>query len=393
MPEVQEQKASPERLSRVRLYVRQRPVMLVLLTALTVVFFVFVAALSRAYKDQQTSLGNRWFERGQADLNAKRYEAAVRDFRAALLYSRDNYTYQLNLAEALLGMNRRGEASAYLLNLWERQPEDGLVNLELARIAAQKGQMKQAVRYYHDAVYAVWPSQQEMQRREARLELIELLLRSDAKAQAQAELIALAENADEDPAQLNLLGDLFMRALDNEHALAEYRLSLKADAHNAKALAGAGYAAYELGQYSLAEHYLQEAVKQDPKDSASAERLKTTEMVLHMDPYQRRISPAERARLVSEAFANAGERLQKCAVPSGEGAGAGGVQGPSLSDQWSALKPQITERGLQRSSDLADQAMDLVFRIERQTSLSCGAPSGPDLALLLIAKMREGNRF
>ena len=88
--------------------------MLVLLTALTVVFFVFVAALSRAYKDQQTALGNRWFQRGIADLSGKRYQAAVTDFRAALLYSRDNYTYQLNLAEALLGMNRRAEASAYL---------------------------------------------------------------------------------------------------------------------------------------------------------------------------------------------------------------------------------------------------------------------------------------
>ncbi|MGE5056353.1 MAG: tetratricopeptide repeat protein [Acidobacteriota bacterium] len=393
MPEVQEQKASPQRLSRVRLYVRQRPVMLVLLTALTVAFFVFVAALSRAYKDQQTALGNRWFERGIADMSGKRYQAAVKDFRAALLYSRDNYTYQLNLAEALLGMNRRAEASAYLLNLWDRQPEDGLVNLELARIAAQKGQMQQAVRYYHDAVYAVWPSQQERQRREARLELIGLLLQSNAKGQAQAELIGLSENADEDPVQLSLLGDLFMRADDYEHALAEYRSSLKADAHNAKTLAGAGYAAYELQQYSLAEHYLQDAIKRDPNDKDSAERLKTTEMVLRMDPYQRQISQSERVRLVIEAFTTAGERLQRCAVPSGDGAGRGVVQGGTLSDEWSALKPQITQRGLQRNAGLADEAMDLVFRIERQTSVNCGAPSGPDLALLLISKLREGNRF
>ncbi|HEX6824127.1 MAG TPA: tetratricopeptide repeat protein [Candidatus Sulfotelmatobacter sp.] len=393
MPEVQEQKASPQRLSRVRLYVRQRPVMLVLLTALTVAFFVFVAALSRAYKDQQTALGNRWFERGIADMSGKRYQAAVKDFRAALLYSRDNYTYQLNLAEALLGMNRRAEASAYLLNLWDRQPEDGLVNLELARIAAQKGQMQQAVRYYHDAVYAVWPSQQERQRREVRLELIGLLLQSNAKGQAQAELIGLSENADEDPVQLSLLGDLFMRADDYEHALAEYRSSLKADAHNAKTLAGAGYAAYELQQYSLAEHYLQDAIKRDPNDKDSAERLKTTEMVLRMDPYQRQISQSERVRLVIEAFTTAGERLQRCAVPSGDGAGRGVVQGGTLSDEWSALKPQITQRGLQRNAGLADEAMDLVFRIERQTSVNCGAPSGPDLALLLISKLREGNRF
>jgi hypothetical protein len=120
--------------------------------------------------------------------------------------------------------------------------------------------------------------------------------------------------------------------------------------------------------------------------------LKTTELVLRMDPYRRHISQTERARLVVEAFTTAGEKLQHCAL-SGDGATGGAVQGASLSEEWSALKPQITERGLQRSSNQADEAMDLVFRIERQTSLSCGAPSGPNLALLLISKLREGNRF
>jgi tetratricopeptide (TPR) repeat protein len=289
-------------------------------------------------------------------------------------------------------MKHTGEASAYLLNLWDRQPEDGLVNLELARIAAQKGQIPQAVRYYHDAVYAVWPRDQETQRREARLELIDLLLRSNAKTQAQSELIALAENANEDPVQLQLLGDLFIRADDYQHALAEYRVSLKADPHNAKALAGAGFAAYELGEYSLAGHYLQEAVRRDPNDIDSTERLKTTEMVLHLSPFRRQISTAERNRLVIEAFSTAGQRLQKCAVPSG-GSGIAVSSESNLSAEWSSLKPQITERGLRRNSDLAERAMGLVFRIERETSVSCGAPTGPDLALLLISKLREGNTF
>ena len=224
--------------------------------------------------------------------------------------------------------------------------EVGLMQQGYAEVASliQGGQLQQAIRHYHDAVYAVWPSQQEIQRREARLELIELLLQNNAKAQAQAELIGLSESADEDPAQLNLLGDLFMRAQDYEHAVAEYRASLKADAHNAKTLAGAGYAAYELQQYSLAEHYLQDAIKRDPNDKESAERLKTTEMVLRMDPYQRQISQTERDRLVIEAFTTAGERLQHCAVPSGDGVGGTAVQGPNLSDEWSALKPQITPR-------------------------------------------------
>ena len=152
-----------------------------------------------------------------------------------------------------------------MINLWDREPENGLVNLELARIAAQKGETEQALRYYHNAIYAIWPGDQEVERREIRLELIEFLLGINAKAQAQSELIALAANLDDDPSQHVRVGDLFLQAQDYEHALAEYRLSLKADRHNAAALAGAGRAAFELGRYDLAQRYLQAAVIANPE--------------------------------------------------------------------------------------------------------------------------------
>jgi hypothetical protein len=32
-----------------------------------------------------------------------------------------------------------------------------------------------------------------------------------------------------------------------------------------------------------------------------------------------------------------------------------------------------------------------VFRIERETNLTCGTPTGTDLALLLISRMHEGS--
>jgi hypothetical protein len=35
--------------------------------------------------------------------------------------------------------------------------------------------------------------------------------------------------------------------------------------------------------------------------------------------------------------------------------------------------------------------MDLVFEIERESKIACGAPTGTDLALLLISKLHEGN--
>jgi tetratricopeptide (TPR) repeat protein len=385
----QDNKTGVDKRLDLRLYGKQQPVMLALLALLGVILFLGVAGLSRAYHAQREALGNRWFRRGVADLNARRYDKAVADFRSALLYSRDNYDYQLDLAEALIGLVRTAEAYSYLLNLWEREPENGLVNLELARIAAQRGQTEQAQRYYHNAIYAVWPGDQEEKRRETRLELIAYLLRINAKAQAQAELIALQENVGEDPAQQKRLGDLFLRAQDYEHALAAYHISLRANRHDPAALAGAGWAAFQLGRYPLAERYLQAAVALDPNDTESAERLKTTQLVLGMDPFRRQISVDDRDKIVVAAFSTAGKRLSSCARP--KAAGASTSLQPSLAESWAKLKPLITEQQLRRNPNLAEQAMELVFEIERQTSATCGSPTGEDLALLLLSKLPEGN--
>jgi tetratricopeptide (TPR) repeat protein len=389
MAEEEQSKQAPRGFGSLRVYLRKRPVMLALLTGLAIVFFLIVTGLTSVYRAQHEALGDRWFQRGVADLNAHRFEPAVMELRAALLYSRDNYTYQLNLAEALIGMGRTPQAYAYLLNLWDREPEDGLVNLELARIAAQRGQVEQSIRYYHDAVYAVWPRNQEQQRREARLELVALLLKNDQKAQAQGELIALAENVGKDPGERKLVGDYFLRAEDYEHALDAYRETLKLTPRDSAAMAGAGSAAFQLGRYALAEHYLQSAVAEDPNDKKSADLLRTTELVLRMDPFRQQISAVERSRIVIEAFAAAGERLKNCALP--KNAAPAGMGEPDINDEWTSLKPQITPQHLKRDSTLVEKAMNVVFRAERETSVLCGTPTGTDLALLLIGKRHEGN--
>ncbi len=370
------------------LYWTREPVILAVLSVLTIGFFLAVSGLSRTYHTQQQSLANRWFTRGVADLKEQRFDRAVIEFRAALLYSRGNYDYQLNLAEALLGLHRTSEAGAYLSNLREQQPENGLVNLELARIAAQEGDTETALRYYHNATYAAWPSDQEVQRRNARLELIEFLLRSNANAQAQSELIALAANLGDDPTQQARVGNLFLRVHDYEHALAEYSLSLKSQRDNPPALAGAGLAAFELRQYDLAQRYLEAAVDADPGDAQSASRLKSAELVLQMDPFRRRLPASQRDRIVMQAFASAGQRLKNCGL---EGVAGAPAAPQSLAATWTKMKPQITERGLRRDPDLVEDAMELVFHIERESKIKCGDPNGTDLALLLISKLHEGN--
>ncbi len=381
-----------EKYPDLRFYLTREPVILALLSVLSVLLFLAVTGLSHIYHAQQDSLGNRWFSRGAADLKERRFAPAVSDFRTALLYSRDSYSYQLNLAEALIGLRRTSEAHAYLVNLWEREPENGLVNLELARIAVQKGETDQALRYYHNAIYATWPGDQEVERRNTRLELIEFLLSINAKAQAQSELIALAANLANDPSQQARVGDLFIQAQDYEDALAQYRLSLKSERHNPTALAGAGLAAFELGRYALAQRYLQTAVSANPSDVQSEARLKTAELVLRMDPFRRQITVDQRNRIVMEAFATGGQRLQSCSK-------AGSITGQAssltarqkLTEDWTKTKPRITQWGLRRNPDLVEVAMDLVFEIERETSVGCGPPTAEDTALLLISKLHEAS--
>ena len=373
-----------EVLKRVELsrYLTREPVTLALLTLLAAVFLLAVSGLSRIYQLQQQSLAERWADQGSADLKEGQFRPAVSDFRTALLYARDNNAYQLSLAQALMGLDRTSEARAYLINLWEREPDNGLVSLELARIAVGKSDTEQALRYYHNAIYATWTGgDQETQRRSARLELISYLLQIGAKTQAEAELIDLGASLGEDAGQQALLGGLFLRVGDSQRALAAFRESLKLDRGDQSAMAGAGAAAYKLGLYSQADRYLRAAVAAYPADDKSAALLNATESVLHWDPYLPQIPDARRDQIVVDAFAAAGQRIHSCAAPSN--------QEKSLAQAWDALKPKITVRRLRQDPDPVDPAMNLIFQIERQAGNSCTAANDTDRALLLIANLQE----
>jgi tetratricopeptide (TPR) repeat protein len=396
-------------------YATREPLILVVLSLLAVVSFLAVTGLSGIYHRQQAALGERWYQRGKADLAAGHAESAVTAFHSALRYSRDDFAYQLGLAQALAAMHRQGEARAYLLSLWEREPEDGTVSLELGRIFAEEGALESALRYYHNAIYAAWPDHPDDRRRVARLELIDFLLRENAKTQAQSELIALAANLPENSSLHLKAGGLFIEVQDYEHALQQYRQALKMDSRNPTALAGAGRAAFELGRYPEAEPYLGEAVAENASDGESAQLRQTASLVLQMDPFRRQVSVSNRTRMVTEAFAIAGARLKSCSLgteprtPADPEAADAGLA--ALASRWDALEPSISVRGLTESPDLVEAAMDLVFTIERETqerethehetqerqsnegaaSANCGPPTAKDQALFLIAKLHGGN--
>jgi tetratricopeptide (TPR) repeat protein len=372
----------------IRHYLTREPATLALLSAAAVICFLAVSGLSSISHAQQRSIASQWFDRGAADLKRQQFGRAAEEFRTALLYSRDNYSYQLKLAEALIGQERIDEASAYLINLWDREPENGFVNLEIARIAARQGQPERAVRFFHNAIYATWPGDRQDVSRQTRLELIDYLLKIGDEVQARSELIALAENSGDDPSRQAQLGDLFSEAHDYSDALSAYQLSLKSSRHNLAALKGAGRAAFQLGRYRQAEKYLEAAVAAGAQDAETVAGLQTAELVLRMDPFRARLASAERDRIVIQAFAAAGARLQSCAEAA-DAAGPLPTQ-QNLWETWQKMKPQITLRGLRQNPDLAQAAMELAFRIERQAGSACRIPDPTDRALILIARLHDG---
>jgi len=367
-----------------------------LLATLATLLLLFVATgfVARLYHAQEQSLAASWHRRGEAELRAGRANAAIEDFRNALVYARDNTQYRLQLAEALAAAGRVEEARNHLLNLREAEPGNGTVNLELARLAKRQGLVPEALRYFHHAIYGEWDDDPIAHRRQARLELSEFLLRSGMKAEAQAELIALANDLPPDPALHAQVGALLLRAGEYDHAAVLFKQALRLQPNLAEALEGAGETYFEMADYHNAQHYLERAVREDPNAPRASSLLETTEGVLGIDPFQRRLSSQERARRTVRAMKQAVARLESCAAS--RGIPLAGTSAPTpLQQLWARaqeVQPQVRERVLAREPDRIAPTMDLVFEIERAAEQECGTPQGLDQALLLLARGQGGTR-
>jgi len=370
---------------------RRPPAVIAGLTILAILGFLGVTRLVNRFAEQQKALARHLYERAVAEQQSGKPDLAIEHFRDALAYSRDNFDYQLQLARALRDTGRTDEAEAYLISLWERNPQDGAVNLALGRLAARQKSLDKALQYYHNAIYGVWSSNPDQNRVDAWFELIEFLLGQNAQPQAQAELITLAAEL---PPQADLhlrVADLFSRTRDYDRALAECQQVLKIDRGNKQALAGVGEAAFNLARYRMAEHYLQAAADANPQDTRIPQLLEVSQLVLARDPFRRDISMEERNRRLSTIFDEAGKRLDSCMASASSGQPNLGSQASALASiktRWEEMKRTLGRLRSSREAGLPDEVMDLVLKVEQQTQVC--APTPTDEALWLIAQNRSG---
>lgn len=192
--------------------VHREVIQLVLLIVVAVAAFWVTRAVAASNRGMSLSDAAAWFERGQREMSAGHLDLAVDALRRATVRNRTDRRYLLALAHALALTGDADAARRELLALREAAPEDADINLELARLAAGRDDATEAVRFYHNALYAPWASEASEARRRVRLELVRFLLTHRQPARATAELVALSTDLPDDVSHHLELARLFEQA-------------------------------------------------------------------------------------------------------------------------------------------------------------------------------------
>jgi tetratricopeptide (TPR) repeat protein len=370
-----------------------REVVLLGYFGLMLVLLSLTAFISRMYHKEVHVLADRWFRQGEARFEVGDAGEAVKDYRNALVYSPGNAVFQLHLAQALVAAEKDAEARSYLLNLLAESPGSGEINLDLARLAArERGSIEDALRYYYGAIYGGWDSNAIEMRWDVRRELCEYLLAHGTTPQAQPEIIALAQDVPAgDPARQKEAGQLLLRVQLWNRALDEYRAILVSHRNDGDALAGAGTAAFQMGQYALAIQYFDDLPPEkrtDPEISAMLEVARETQAA---DPSLPDLSNQERARRTVKALGRAEALARQCSERQGPppSTSRSSILLQGLLGSREQASPLWTEGSLWHHPDEVDSAMQWVFQAENAAAQICGEPQSlADRALLLIARSR-----
>ncbi len=355
--------------------------------------FVITAALAKTYHAREEGLAAEWLANGNADMESGKATLAIEDFRNSLTYGPDNALAEIRLAEALLAADRLTEARSYLVNLWDRDPGSGKVNLDLAHVSLQSGDTDQTVRYFRGAIFGSWEGDPAVQRRKVRLEFCEFLLSHQMASDARTEIAGLAADTPPDDGALREEnGRLFMRVGEPGKALAEFEAAVKIDPTRGAWLTDAGQVAFENGDYLKAENYFSRAERENPSDEIHA-ALVLVRDVLGNDPFLAGLSEEEQARRTWHDFQQGLDRLHKCSAagPNNSPSDQANSQLHSVNQDAQELQKEVDLSSLGKSPGMRNETMQLVSKIEEASSQVCGPAAGLDQALTLIEKRQEGN--
>ena len=362
--------------------IRREIVLLIAIAVAAVPTYMVTRRAADLNRQRNAHIASYWYRQGERQLKEGKPEEAIVSLREATTNDHDNRGFAFALAEALGATNRDDEARLALLRLRESAPESPQINLQLARLSARNHDLPEALRYYHHALYGLWTGENvDEQRRQVRLELIQLLLKHKERSRALAELMVLSTDAPRTADAQLQLGQRYVEAGDPSNALQHFALAVLLEKRNTAALSGAGETAFQLGDYKTAEGYLGRAAALDKRATRAAQRLETTRLIQSSDPLAGHLSRPEQVQRLRAALDQAVRRLQQCAGNTQTGP----AQDP-LRLQAETMLPKVTPETLREDPELLAAGAELVFKIEETTNQTCGTPVGLDEALLLAGR-------
>jgi Tfp pilus assembly protein PilF len=361
------------------------------LALITAVLFAVTLFLFHTFATHRAELAQRWAARGQSAIASGHPDQAIVALRTALSYAPGERSYELLLAQALGDAGHTEEAYNYFLGLWETQPGNGLINLRLARLAAKKSDMQAAINYYRAAIYGTWEGDGVVRRREARLELARYLIAHHDLSSARTELLVAGGNAPDDVGLALTLAQLLEQASAPYDALNYYQKVVAREPNNQQALEAAGRLEYGFSNFEEAHHLLEQA-KHEHDATASNHALSpdlqamldTSKQILNLEP-SKKLPAAERVARILRARDLAKKRFDSC---NARVSAASGAPSPlqTLGARWMSKEATINRAALLNDTSEQDAVMKLVYDTEIQTSQICGAPTGDDALLLMLAK-------
>jgi tetratricopeptide (TPR) repeat protein len=196
----------------------------------------------------------------------------------------------------MLAEGKVTDAQAVAAARLQQEPTDAAASLLVARALVREGKPREAVSYYHRAIYGQWDQNPARNRMQSRFELVELLAKLGAQRELLAELLPLQDEASTDLATRRRIAHLFLEAGAPSRAIEIYRDLLRKEKNDAESYAGLGEAELAQGNYRDAQADFTVAARLAPADSSIAHRLVVAKQVIELDPTRRGLGADERYR-------------------------------------------------------------------------------------------------
>ena len=212
-----------------------------------------------------------------------------------------------------------------------------------------------------------------------RMELIDFLGRSDRMTQARVELLALIAESPNDAAVKEQVARLLLRYGLIPESVQLFQEVIKQNPQNAGTYAGLGQAQFASGNFSAAEQSFKAALRRNPADLQSKQRLETTEEILALHPNLRGLKARDRhersLKLVAALLKSLDQCLVRASMPLS-------VSEAAIADE--ARKSIASSRKPRSYSDATEANLALSEQLWKVRVDVCGQPKASDETLLAL---------